>query len=81
MRYITNIITALWHDVRHLFDCPADPIQLDPTSLWTDPVSAAAFQGFEEDKIVVVKSVNNNITVHEQLCSVLYYTKYVVLRL
>ncbi|KAI5730864.1 hypothetical protein M8J77_001059 [Diaphorina citri] len=31
------------HDVKHLFQCPAAPTNLDVTTLWTDPTEAARF--------------------------------------
>ncbi|KAI5756421.1 hypothetical protein M8J77_024977 [Diaphorina citri] len=31
------------HDVKHLFQCPAAPTNLDVTTLWTNPTEAARF--------------------------------------
>ena len=35
------------HETPHLFNCPADPTNLTPRTLWEDPPAAAAFLGLE----------------------------------
>ena len=35
------------HDTPHLFNCPKDPTNLDPTSLWLRPKEATRFLQIE----------------------------------
>jgi len=35
------------HDAHHLFECPCQPTNYDPTSLWTNPVEMAKCLGLE----------------------------------
>lgn len=37
------------HNLNHLFTCPANPIHLEPTDLWTIFIDAIAFLDLEED--------------------------------
>ena len=41
--------SATPHDTTHLFNCPANPSQMNVLSLWTDPVKAANFLNLSAD--------------------------------
>ena len=51
------------HDTPHLFNCPRDPTDLDPTSLWLHPREAAKFLNMEvgdEDEDMDIKDDNDD---------------------